>query len=145
MRILWITWGPFEPFRRFIIKGRPEKSSSWTSPLFFTLSKDENIELGSIVPVINGVYQKKDIDNIIYYSIPIKAGANYNFLSKELIKEYQRVIDEFKPDLIHVHGVEVNFGLLREYIDPDIPIVCSIQGIINPYYDFLEYSVATLH
>ena len=145
MKILWITWGPFEPFRKFLIKGRPEKSSSWTSPLFFSLSKDKNIELGSIVPVIKGIYQKENIENITYYSVPINSGDNFTILHKELISNYQLVIDDFKPDLIHIHGVEVNFGLLREYIDTDIPIVCSIQGIINPYYDFLEYSVATLH
>ena len=143
MRILWITWGPFEPFR-FLIKGRPQKSSSWTSPLFSSLSKNDNITLGSVVPVINGAYQKEYIGNVTYYSIAINSGDNVIYLSKKIIKSYQLVIDDFKPDLIHVHGVEVNFGLLREYIDSKIPIVCSIQGLINPYYLFLEYSIATL-
>lgn len=142
-RILWITWGVFEPVYNFV-KGRPEKNSSWTTPLFLSMCKQHNIQLASVTPVINGAFQKKNVDNVLYYSVPIKSGDNLIQLNKTLIKNYKLAIDDFKPDLIHIHGVEVNFGLLRKHVDNKIPIVCSIQGLINPYYLFLKYSVATI-
>lgn len=143
MRILWITYTVFDPFFP-LVKGRPFKSSPWTTPLFFSLYKEENIQLGSVVPVLNGEYQKEEIESIIYYSLPINSGNNETHLDKDLINSYQTAINDFKPDIIHIHGVEKNFGLIRKYIDPDIPIVCSIQGLVNPCYDSLKYSVATL-
>lgn len=144
MRILWITYTVFDPFIP-LAKGRPFRSSSWTAPLFYSLNKQENIQLGSIVPVLNGDYQKEKIQDVIYYSLPIKSGANETHLNKDLIDSYQKAIYDFKPDVIHVHGVEKNFGLIRKYIDCNIPIVCSIQGLVNPCYDSLKYSVAILH
>lgn len=144
MRVLWITYTVFDPFFP-LVKGSPFRSSSWTAPLFYSLYKKQNIELGSIAPVINGEYQKEKIKNVIYYSLPIKSGDNETYLNKKLIKSYQKAINDFKPDIIHIHGVEKNFGLIRKYIDSTIPIVCSIQGLVNPCYDSLKYSVATLH
>lgn len=144
MRVLWITYTVFDPFIPFV-KGNPFRSSSWTAPLFYSLYKTENIELGSIASVLNGQYQKEKIENVVYYSIPIKFGDNGTYLNKNLISSYQKAIKDFKPDIIHIHGVEKNFGLIRKYIDINIPIVCSIQGLVNPCYDSLKYSVATLH
>ena len=143
MRVLWITYTVFDPFIP-LIKGNPFRSSSWTAPLFYSLKKQENIELGSIASVLNGQYQKEEIENIVYYSLPIKFGDNGTYLNKNLINNYQRAIKDFKPDIIHIHGVEKNFGLIRKYIDASIPIVCSIQGLVNPCYDSLKYSAATL-
>lgn len=144
MRVLWITYNVFEPFY-LLAKGNPTKSAAWTTPLFYSLYKDENIQLGSIATIEDGEFQKEEIDNVIYYSVPIRSGGNARSLNKKLIDSYLRAIKDFKPDIIHVHGVENNFGLLRRYVDSKIPIVCSIQGLINPSYEFLKYSVATIH
>lgn len=144
MRVLWITYNVFEPFIPFV-KGFPTRSAAWTTPLFYSLYKEENIQLGSIATIEDGEFQTEEIDNILYYSVPIKSGENAELLNEKLIDNYLRAINDFKPDIIHVHGVENNFGLLRKYVDAKIPIVCSIQGLINPCYEFLEYSVATLH
>lgn len=144
MRVLWITSNVFEPFYP-LAKGKPSKSAAWTTPLFYSLYKERDLQLGSIATVHKGKYQKENIDDILYYSIPIGSGDNTKRLKKELIDNYLRAIDDFKPDVIHIHGVENNFGLIREYVDPTIPIVCSIQGLVNPCYDSLKYSVATLN
>src|SRR5690554_4705897 len=143
MRVLWITYNVFDPFIPFV-KGLPTRSAAWTTPLFYSLYKEENIQLGSIATIEGGEFQIKEIDNVIYYSVPIKSGENARFLNNKLSDNYLRAINDFKPDIIHVHGVENNFGLLRKYVDAKIPIVCSIQGLIKPCYEFLKYSVATL-
>ena len=143
MRVLWITYNVFDPFYP-LVKGKPASSSSWTTPLFYNLHKEDNIQLGSLAPIYKGEYQKLVIDDITYYAIPKKRKDTENRLTKSLIAFYLKAISDFNPDIIHVHGVEKNFGLLRKYIDPKIPIVCSIQGLVNPCIDSLKYSVATL-
>ncbi len=144
MRILWITNNVFEPFYPFA-KGRPSRSSPWTASLFFSLYKERDIQLGSIATVLKGKYQKELINNVIYYSIPFKVGELNTHLNKKLIADFQLAISDFQPDVIHIHGVERSYGLIREFVDKQIPIVCSIQGLINPYYMFLKQSASTLN
>ncbi len=64
------------------------------------------------------------------------------------IKSFLKVIDEVKPDIIHIHGTENPFGLVQKFVD--IPTVVSIQGIITvcrhkyfstiTYLDVIKYS-----
>ena len=50
----------------------------------------------------------------------------------EDISVYLDLINEIKPDLIHIHGTENPFGYIIE--KTKIPVVISIQGNINVYY-----------
>ena len=42
-----------------------------------------------------------------------------------------KVVDDFKPDIIHVFGTESCFGLIAG--KTQIPVVIHIQGLMNPY------------
>lgn len=44
-----------------------------------------------------------------------------------------KVVETINPDIIHIHGTEDNFGLIQKYVKQ--PVVISIQGIINPYFE----------
>ena len=137
LRILWIIHDVLPIFKPYV-KGKPTLGGSWITPLFYALKNQSNITLGSITPVINGMEQKKVIDNITYYSIYIRKKENTSNMDKSLAEKYLSVINDFQPDIIHVHGTENNYGLLRKYVSEQIPIVCSIQGIIIPYYECLK-------
>ncbi|MHA4812658.1 glycosyltransferase family 4 protein [Flavitalea flava] len=50
----------------------------------------------------------------------------------ENLPDFLRIIEDFKPDIIHVHGTENSFGLIVDRIK-DIPIVVSIQGNLTVY------------
>lgn len=64
------------------------------------------------------------------------------------IKTFLKIIAEVKPDVIHIHGTESNYGLVQKFIN--IPTVVSIQSIITvyrykyfstiSYMDVLKYS-----
>jgi glycosyltransferase involved in cell wall biosynthesis len=144
MRVLWITHDVIETFYPFV-KGKPSKGASWSEPLFSSLVNCDGLEMGIITPVIEGKYEKIIIENISMYSLPIKKGDNKILLKKELIKEYLKAINDFKPDIIHVHGTENNFGLLRNHLHYKIPIVCSIQGIITSCIPYITTSVANIN
>ena len=56
-----------------------------------------------------------------------------NSLEKDShIDTFLKIIDEVKPDVIHVHGTESNYGLIQKHTD--IPVVISIQSIITVYH-----------
>lgn len=142
MRVLWIVHDVLPEFTPFV-SGDYTLGGSWIDPLFHSLAESENIELGIVSPVVNGAYLKKYIDGISYFSIPIVAGGSTGRMSLNTVEYYIRVINAFGPDIIHIHGVEKNFGLLTKYINRKTPVVCSIQGIINSYYDCLKLSAVS--
>jgi glycosyltransferase involved in cell wall biosynthesis len=141
MRVFWITHDVFEVFFPYV-KGQPTKGGSWVAPLFYNILQQPGITLASVTPVINGNEQKQEIDGVVYYSIRISKNENASVMSANLANRYLSVINDFQPDIIHIHGTEKNFALLRKYVDTKIPIVCSIQGIVSSCLDYLKYSVA---
>jgi glycosyltransferase involved in cell wall biosynthesis len=50
----------------------------------------------------------------------------------ENMPNFLKAIELFKPDIIHVHGTEFSFGLIRRQVS-HIPIVVSIQGNLTVY------------
>lgn len=49
------------------------------------------------------------------------------------IEKCAAIIEQFKPDLIHVHGSERFFGMLKAGGKTQVPMVVSIQGLLEPY------------
>ena len=87
------------------------------------------IELGMAIPCRESI--KDDIDGIKIYGIPpIKHGfVNYSKkLSRQIILMKQ-IIEDFKPDIIHVFGSEHTGGMVATITD--IPVVLHLQGILN--------------
>lgn len=54
-----------------------------------------------------------------------------DYLFEERESSIMSVIDQYKPEIIHVFGTEIPFGLVAS--KTNIPVVIHIQGIINPY------------
>lgn len=143
MKILWITNDILPEFIPFA-KGNPTKGGSWITPLFYSLGNIDELTMGVVTPIVNGENQKQEIRKNIYYAFPIKKGDNRKAMTIELADSYKKVINDFNPDIIHVHGTEVNFGQIINHIDKKIPVVCSIQGIINSYLPALKSSMANI-
>lgn len=58
-----------------------------------------------------------------------------------------QVINSVKPEVIHIHGTEDNFGLIQEFTE--IPCVISIQGFLLPivvkYYDGISKTISNYY
>jgi glycosyltransferase involved in cell wall biosynthesis len=44
------------------------------------------------------------------------------------------IVRKWNPDLVHVHGTEQDYGLLKAWGITDIPVIVSIQGLMTPCY-----------
>ncbi|MFZ0930335.1 MAG: glycosyltransferase family 4 protein [Syntrophobacteraceae bacterium] len=49
------------------------------------------------------------------------------------------LVNQWKPDLIHVHGTEGVFGLLTARNMVTCPTVVSLQGLLGPYSNWYRY------
>lgn len=61
-------------------------------------------------------------ENITCFAVPIRNG----------ISECIKLVREWRPDLIHIHGTESVFGLLSARGLVEFPAVISIQGLLGP-------------
>lgn len=122
MRILWIT-----------------PVSSWTVSLAEILSKQA--ELFIICPG-NEVFPVNN-DNCKTCNLSLtKKEIVGQSLSNAIAQKYISVIQDFDPDIIHIHGTERNYGQLYKYIK-SIPIVISIQGILKGCIPFVSNYISS--
>ena len=80
---------------------------------------------------------KSKVGQTTYYPIPVnnsklQKAKRFVLLNndKKELGYFLRVINDFKPDLIHVFGSEQSFGLLSKHTK--IPLIIHLQGILNP-------------
>lgn len=66
---------------------------------------------------------------------------------KDEIPLLLQVINSVKPEVIHIHGTEDNFGLIQEFTE--IPCVISIQGFLLPivvkYYEGISKTISNYY
>jgi glycosyltransferase involved in cell wall biosynthesis len=76
-------------------------------------------------------------DGVDYYPIHINKRKVYKLNPykkwKKLRNKMLRVIEDFKPDIIHCFGSEWPYGLITN--DIEIPVVLHMQGFLNTYIE----------
>jgi glycosyltransferase involved in cell wall biosynthesis len=55
------------------------------------------------------------------------------------LQECQRLVNEWKPDLIHIHGTESAYGLLTARGLVKCPAIISLQGLLGPCSEWYHY------
>ena len=128
MRLLWITNIMLPPICAAM--DFPEApSGGW---LFSSLKRlqAENIEI-AVATVYNGkeIISKK-IDNIKYYLLPLHGLDNTKY-QHSLEVFWISVKNDFKPDIVHIHGTEYPHGLAYIKSCSADNVVISIQGLVS--------------
>lgn len=106
--------------------------AGWIPALAEALVRDGRVELGVATNVKNIAWQRHQLQGVRHYAVPMPYRSfGYGNIPASLIDSYRRVVDDFKPDVIHVHGTEYFHGLLTGRGLLDCPAVISIQGIVD--------------
>ncbi len=113
----------------------------WVESLEEIVANNEEIDLA--VSFFHPTdYKKTLIGKTFYYPIlkPTREQKPFSYLlnvwasdsifEKNLILSMLSVIDDFRPDIIHIFGTEGLFNSIQKYTN--IPVVIHLQGIINP-------------
>lgn len=130
MKILWVTNTIFPDLAKSLKLNIPVVGG-WMYSLAKDLSKVDNIEL----TVVTAQKLKTDYNtkiNGINYSI-LKSSKVNIFYDKELEKKWSLLINNNKPDIVHIHGTEYAHGLALMLSCPKLNYVISIQGLISVY------------
>lgn len=149
IKVLWFT----NSSSRYENGNHKYNGCGWIESLEELVAKENDIEL-AISFFHSSDREKLKSNNVTYYPILNKRGkkrplqALFNHwrvkdIREDYIPNFLKVIDDFKPDIIHIFGTESVFGLLTQFTN--IPIVIHLQGLINPYLDaFFPVGVSKL-
>lgn len=136
MRVLWFTNIPMpavDEHRGVATKG----SGWWMSALLDHVRRQPNVQLG-VATAGRGLAEARFTkDGVQYYVIPQnrwleKAGVFEASLTRAYLRKCAAIIEDFKPDLIHVHGTERFYGLVKARGLTRVPMALSIQGLLGP-------------
>ena len=138
MKVLW-----FEISTPSRYKDDGRVVCGWQDALEYIVKDCRDIELYIAFETEEPDAKVKVIDGVTYipmvtrYSFTERKLSNWTWRVNEdkVIPLGRKVIEDYKPDIIHVFGNEWPFGLLAQYTD--IPLVIHIQGSIIPYNNAL--------
>lgn len=140
MKVLWFTNTPCSAAEKLSPK---LYTGGWLASLEKEFSKRDDVDLHIVFYFTKHIEPYKH-NNTYFYPVKRKnSGSKIERYFKRLLKiddndKFQiktllSIISQINPDIIHVHGTEDNFGLIQHHTD--IPVVISIQGILNPYIE----------
>ncbi len=140
IRVLWFANTPSLASRKL---GMTSYLGGWISSLEKEIAGLPEIELALAFPHSGERQTFFSMGATRYFPIPMETAERKfrDFAARwrhqiEPVREidhYREVVDEFKPDLIHIFGSERSFGLIAKHCK--VPIIMQIQGNLTVYYD----------
>jgi glycosyltransferase involved in cell wall biosynthesis len=133
MKVLWFTDSPSLASAHLNIE---RNITGWIVSLQKEIEKNNEIQLGVAFPFGYEKESNFELNHTQYFSYPFPktksnlAGIwdrwNHKIESENIIAYYLKIVDKFKPDVIHVFGTESPFGLIIPQVK--VPVVIHIQG-----------------
>lgn len=129
MKVLWVVNTIFPDAAKRVGLSAPV-FGGWMYGLASDIVKSGQVKLA-----VATCYDAKDhlafsVDNIQYFLIP----RSKNPCGKP--QAWQRVVEEFQPNLVHIHGTEYGYGMALMQASPQLRYVVSIQGLVSVYYRY---------
>lgn len=136
MNILWTSLVEFPPISKYLGK-QPPAHCGWlysSAKSLIEISNDYN--LGVLVYSYGRTFDKIEIEGITYYLIPTKSMKKTD---KKQISFCKKAIEDFNPDIIHIHGTEYSLAeAVCKANKKKIVSIANIQGLANPYTRYAD-------
>lgn len=105
----------------------------WVTELAHHVTGASDIELG-IATAYPGLNEARFQEGRVrYFVIPQPRRLSAFVMRKTDLRKCVAVIEEFKPDLIHVHGSERLYGLVKMSARTPVPMLVSLQGLLGSF------------
>lgn len=125
MKLVWISNAP--PID--IDHNQKSFGGGWLQEQYSSLTTSNNMQILALFPgkAIN------DLSKGIVTFSPVK---NNKYSIKKAKMFFKKILTDFKPNLIHIHGTELPhcYSMSLAAIELNIPYVVSLQGIVSEIY-----------
>ncbi len=131
MKILWLINIPL-PEASIIMKQQPSPYGGWLVNSSKMLSEQEGIELSIAFPNHGEkCFVKLKGEKVNYYSF--KPVLDYDYKRMEFDQILQEIINDSKPDIVHIYGTELahTMAMINICRQKQIKAVISIQGLVS--------------
>ena len=131
MKVLWFVNTPFPVVSKHLGIGE-EVRGGWMPSLAESLQNIDGIELAIAWASASVKEPARINDNGVDYFLFRSKNAYRKASPAAYKKEIQSgldIIEQYKPDIIHIHGTENFYGLIGEEVN--VPTVVTLQGIVN--------------
>src|SRR5690554_6091597 len=105
MKILWLS-------NAHITNKKPKASGTWMYSMANELLNDENIKLYNITQGRVKQTLRDDYLELNQWIVPISKLNRHGLPKKQIVKDIQNIVSTINPDIIHIWGTEVYWGLL---------------------------------
>lgn len=129
MKILWVL-NMVMPEAAKALKLKTSFSGGWLIDYMRCLAEDPDIELATMTYANVPQLIEAEVNGVKHYIFP-GGGKRLLFTSSKTLQDCQYVLDQFHPDLIHLHGTEYSIAYSMVKLQPSQPILLTIQGILT--------------
>ena len=129
MRVLWVL-NMVMPDAANVLGIKTSFSGGWLVDYMRCLAEDPDVELATMTYANVPEPMAQTVNGVKHYIFP-GGGKRLLFTSSKTTKDCQYVLDDFKPDLIHLHGTEYSIAYSMVKLQPKQPILLTIQGILT--------------
>ena len=138
MKVLWFTNVPLPAVMK---KAGLKKAGSghWMTRLAEELNKFDDIQLAVVTSYAGVEDLSFTQDKIVYYLLGQPKRFSILRYRPIDIKKAAICLQEFRPDVIHIHGTERYYGMLKMLGHIQVPVIISLQGILGPYSTYSNW------
>lgn len=126
MKVLWFSNSPAGAY-----EDKVKGTGGWMVSLDKAVQNQVELHVAYLYPYKQASFQNGQTTYHPIYSGNILLKRFLGNYKKNLLVDYLRVINDVKPDIIHIHGSENTFHSILDYVD--IPVVLSVQGNLTVY------------
>lgn len=132
MKVLWISNIIFPEVCKELNINAPVVEGWMQSGATALIESSADIELAVVSFYKGDRLQIIDKFKIRYYLVP----KSSKFYDKDLEAYYRRVVDDYIPDIVHIHGTEYTHSLAFVRACGRKNVVVSIQGMVSIYANY---------
>lgn len=131
IKVLWITNIMLPPVCK-ALNVRPRPVGGWMYSSLQKLIAHQEFNFAVATTYNGSRLLVHEVDGTTYYLLPQKSKYKTHY-NPNLEKYWKEIQEEFKPDVVHVHGSEYPLGLSWVKSNGNKGVVCSIQGLVSVY------------
>lgn len=139
MKVLWVVNTIFPDAARQLGLA-PPVYGGWMYGLATDLAQSGNLTLAVATVYSGNEIKSFAVNGIQYYLLP-QSTTGLNLGYKE--SSWKKVVDEFGPDIVHIHGTEFGHGMALMNAFPNLKYVVSIQGLVSVYHRYFLAGMST--
>lgn len=139
MKVLWVVNTVFPDVAKQMGL-LPPVFGGWMYGLAADLAASENITLAVATVYSGSDFKSITVNGIQYYLLPQKATGRHRGQKES---DWKKVVDNFAPDIVHIHGTEFGHGMALLNACPNLKYVVSIQGLVSVYHRYFLAGMST--